>query len=90
MSRERSPVFDSLSEEALSEILQISSTVNLTKKSLILEPNKSSNDLFLVLKGSLKQYYLKEGKEVVFRLIVEDEFCCSAYTLITGGKTFEY
>ncbi|MEM8970159.1 MAG: cyclic nucleotide-binding domain-containing protein [Bacteroidota bacterium] len=90
MSRELLSVFDSLSEKALSEILQISSTINLTKKHLVLEPDKYSNDLFLVLKGSLKQYYLKEEKEVVFRLIVEDEFCCSAYTLITGGKTFEY
>ncbi|MEO0331188.1 MAG: Crp/Fnr family transcriptional regulator, partial [Bacteroidota bacterium] len=44
----------------------------------------------LVLKGCLKQYYLKEEKEIVFRLIVENEFCCSAYALITGGKTFEY
>ncbi len=40
------------------------------------------------MEGALKQYYLKDDKEIVFRLIAENEVCCSAYCLITG-KLFE-
>jgi CRP-like cAMP-binding protein len=83
-------VFKSLTEGEMAELSKISAIKDVPKGQLVLQPNCTSQWLYLVIAGALKQYYLKEEKEIVFRLILENEFCCSAYGLITAKPAFEY
>ncbi len=60
------------------------------KRHQVVRSGQYCEHLYYVKQGALKQYYIHEGREIVFRLLIEGDFCGSAYALLTGESAFEY
>ncbi|MGD1840688.1 MAG: Crp/Fnr family transcriptional regulator [Thermonemataceae bacterium] len=81
-------------KEQLTELYPVLASIaqpkSIVKRQCLLQPGQHISTLYFVQKGALKQYYVKEGKEVVFRLITSQAFCTSAYALITHQPTSDF
>ena len=62
------------------------------KKGQIIENEGTlSKYLYFIESGACKQYLVNNvGDQIVFRLIVEGDFCAAAYSLITGKKSISF
>lgn len=58
------------------------------KKFLILEAGDFSENLYFVCKGLIRNYYIKEGKEINHWITKENMLLAAAYTLATGNQNF--
>ena len=55
----------------------------------IITEGSTPNKIFLVKKGALRSYYLKDGNEITTWFTFENEFITSFYSLLTSSPSRE-
>ncbi len=72
------------------DIINYSSIVNIKKKKKLLSEGEKSENIFFILKGSLRIYYLdKKGEETNTWFLSENELAISVYSFFTSQPSFE-
>jgi CRP-like cAMP-binding protein len=84
------PLLQVLSEDSKQEFLGSLSLAHYPRYEYLFQPGQTVRYGYFVLKGAVRQYYLDDGKEVVTRLIMENDLCTSFYSFISEKPTFEY
>ena len=69
------PLFSSLKDEELDTILNHSSKVNYPKNKIIFLENEEGNELYIILKGSVKVVRISEsGEEIILAVLQKGDF----------------
>jgi CRP-like cAMP-binding protein len=84
------PLLQVLSDDGKIEFLNALSLAHYPRYDYLFQPGQTVRYGYFVLKGAVRQYYLDDGKEVVTRLILENDMCTSFYSFISEKATFEY
>lgn len=58
------------------------------KRFLLLKSGDFSDNVYFVCKGLIRNYYIKEGKEINHWITTENGLLSAAYTLATGNQNF--
>jgi CRP/FNR family transcriptional regulator, anaerobic regulatory protein len=56
----------------------------------LFQPEQTAHHAYFVLHGAVRQFYLLDGKEIVTRLVAENDICVSLYSFVSGKPGFEY
>jgi CRP-like cAMP-binding protein len=72
----------------LDELIASFEIADFPKKYLILREGDFSENLYFVCKGLIRNYYIKEGKEINHWITNENMLLTAAYTIATGNKNF--
>lgn len=59
-----------------------------TKTVLVLS-DKHTDELFFILKGCVRKYYMKDGEQITINIMTENNFIGAFTSLITGSKSKE-
>lgn len=59
-----------------------------TKTVLVLS-DKHTDELFFILKGCVRKYYMKDGEQITINILTENNFIGAFTSLITGSKSKE-
>jgi CRP-like cAMP-binding protein len=51
--------------------------------------DKPSDELFFILKGCVRKYYVKDGEQITTNIVTENNFVGAFTSLITGSKSIE-
>lgn len=76
-------------EALLADIEAVSCLRTFVRKQLLVRPGAIARHLYYIKHGAVRQYYLREEREIVFRLGIEHEFCAASHSLITGLPAFD-
>lgn len=63
-----------LSEECLQELIAVSTPKHLAANEVIIEEGKTVQRAYFIVKGSMRAFYIKEGREVTDWFAFENEF----------------
>jgi len=64
------PLFSELNDSEIDAIIELASTNNVPKKSIVVQEGEMGNALYVILRGSVKiSYYAPDGREVVLSLL---------------------
>jgi CRP-like cAMP-binding protein len=80
--------FPNIKEESLNTIAKHSSYLKSTKGTTLIPEGKRHHYIYLIVKGSVKSYYLKKSKEVCVWFSLENEIIGTTST-IQGGASKE-
>ncbi len=58
-------------------------------KTELVSYDKPTDELFFLLKGCIRKYYVKDGEQITIYLLTEDNFIGAFESLITGSKSKE-
>lgn len=64
-------------------------TFYFKKGELVLEQNKVGNFLYFISSGMLRGYYYSNDKEITNWMGIENEFCTSYYSFLSGKGSYE-
>ena len=83
--------FPILEEESLNDIVKHSSYLKSTKGAQLISEGKRHHYIYLIVKGSVKSYYLKDSKEVCMWFSLENEIIGTTSTIQgdTSKETIE-
>ena len=79
-----------LEKEALSQFLKCTSIVKYPAKRMLVEDGKTCKKLYYIMQGAVRSYYLKDGKEIVIWLALEDDIITAFNSFISQTKSNEY
>lgn len=71
-------------DEEIDQLVALFKEVNIPKKTSIIKPDESSDNVYFIVKGLVRIYYVKENKEITNWFITEDRFFAAVYYLFTG------
>ena len=74
--------------DALDEMVGQFELDEFPKKFLFLKSGDFSDNVYFVCKGLIRNYYVKEGKEINHWITKENGLLSAAYTLATGNQNF--
>lgn len=74
--------------DALYELVNQFELVEFPKKYLLLKEGEFSDDIYFVCKGLIRNYYIKEDKEINHWITKENGLLSAAYTIATGDRNF--
>lgn len=72
---DRIPSFSVLTEPERTEMSKIMQVHNFKRKQMVVSNGQVSRHLFYLFKGLLRQYYIKNGREVTEHFTYEGNFC---------------
>jgi CRP-like cAMP-binding protein len=79
-----------LDQVALDEFIDCLSIVNLPAKEYLAKEGRTAKKLYYIIKGAARSFYLKDGKEIVIWLALEDELITALGSFISQTKSKEY
>ena len=74
-------------KEVLSQNLEI---IEVPKKQLLLKDGQTSDYIYVVMKGLLRMYYIKDGEEVCSRFMEEERMAMSVNSFYSRKPGYEY
>jgi len=80
------PLSDDL-KEVLAQKLEI---IEVSKRQLLLKEGQTSDYIYVVIKGLLRMYYIKDGEEVCSRFMEEQRMAMSVNSFYTRTPGYEY
>src|ERR1700733_8018637 len=80
------PLSDEL-KEVLSENLEI---IEVPKKQVLLREGETCDYIYVVIKGLLRMYYIKDGQEVCSRFMDEERMCISINSFYSRTPGYEF
>jgi CRP-like cAMP-binding protein len=76
--------------EADKELLALALTFKKVEaKTELVVFDKPSDELFFILKGCVRKYYVKDGEQITTNIVTENNFVGAFTSLITGSKSIE-
>ncbi len=79
-----------LEKEALDQFLECTSIVNYPARQLLVEEGETSKKLYYIIQGAVRSYYLKDGREIIVWLALEDDVITAFSSFISQSKSNEY
>jgi CRP-like cAMP-binding protein len=58
-------------------------------KTILVLSDKNTDELFFILKGCVRKYYMKDGEQITINILTENNFIGAFTSLITGSKSKE-
>lgn len=80
------PLGDEL-KEVLADALEI---IEVPKKQLLLKEGQTSDYIYVVMKGLLRMYYIKDGEEICSRFMDEQHMAMSVNSFYSRTPGYEY
>jgi CRP-like cAMP-binding protein len=80
------PLSDDL-KEVLARDLEI---IEVPKRQLLLREGQTSDYIFVVIKGLLRMYYIKDGEEICSRFMEEQRMAMSVSSFYSRTPAYEY
>jgi CRP-like cAMP-binding protein len=62
---------------------------SMTAKTELVSYDKRTDELFFLLKGCIRKYYIKDGKKITIYIMTENNFVGSFDSFVTGTKSKE-
>ena len=78
-----------LDNEAIEKFLGSIEIIELPAKHLIFKEGRTAKNLYYLIKGAARSYYLKDGKEAVLWFAFEDDLLTSVSSFISQKRGFE-
>jgi CRP-like cAMP-binding protein len=58
-------------------------------KTELVSYDKRTDELFFLIKGCIRKYYVKDGEQITIHILTENNFICAFDSFITGSKSKE-
>lgn len=58
-------------------------------KTELVSYDKRTDELFFLIKGCIRKYYVKDGEQITIYILTENNFICAFDSFITGSKSKE-
>lgn len=72
-------------EEEIDQLINLFGEINIPKKTNIIKPNDVTDNVYFIVHGIVRIYYVKENKEITNWFITENRFFAPVYHLFTGN-----
>lgn len=79
-----------LTEECMLELASCASFKQFNKQHIIIKEGQHSDQLFFIINGCLRAYYLKDGKEITDWFAFENDFICAINSYFNGIPSPHY
>ncbi len=79
-----------LSDELKSVLAEKLEIIEVPKKHLLLKDGQTCNYIYVVVKGLLRMYYVKDGEEICSRFMHETNMAISVNSFYTRNPGYEY
>ncbi len=81
--------FSSFSDDELDLIISKFNPNTFKQKEYILSEGKISSNIYFIVNGLVRNFYLRDGKEITTYLATDNEFICAYSSFITQSKSIE-
>ncbi len=79
-----------VSDKIVADVERYLEILEIPKNQVLLREGQRADYLFVVIKGALRMYYIKDGEEICSRFAEEHQMCLSVQSFFERNPSYEY